>query len=447
MPNKMTSLFQRHLTDLLFQLNMTVEKTRLIVALSGGVDSVVLLHLLANFRDNNSEYTILAHHVNHGLSENAQYWSDSCETLCKQLKVTLIKSNVSIEKQPRKSLEALARDARYQCFKDKMKDGDIILTGHHQDDQLETLLLALKRGSGSTGLQGVHTTQEFFNGYLVRSLLNFSRQQIVEYATLNGLHWVEDESNLDINFDRNFIRQKISPLLIKRWPAIAQSVSRTAQLCQEQQSLLNEVAEMDLKGCASFHCSQQILSITKLAELSVARRNNVIRYWLKLNGLNYPSSKQLQVLWKEVALANSDKQPKLVLELHSVRRYQKALYVVNEEEVKLPETPTQWRGEALLELVKNKVSIDFSKVDSLIAKQHKIECYFRHHLDTNLTCLPKERDKTRSIKKLLHEYQVPPWLRDKIVFIMIDQHLVEAIGLWQCLNNSLPVLTVSLISR
>lgn len=442
----MVSLFQHHLTELLSQLNNLSIKPRLIVALSGGVDSVALLHLLAVLRDKHSEFTVLAHNVNHGLSENAQYWTEFCETLCKQLKVTLISSTVNIENKPRKSLEALARDARYQCFKDRMQSGDVILTGHHQDDQLETLLLALKRGSGSTGLQGIHSTQVFFNGFLVRPLLNFSRQQIVDYALFHGLQWIEDESNLDIEFDRNFIRQKISPLLIKRWPAIAQSVSRTAQLCQEQQSLLNEVAEVDLNECAGFHYSQHTLLIAKLTELSVARRNNVIRYWLKLNGLNYPSNKQLQVLWKEVALASLDKQPKLILESHSIRRYQEALYIVNEEQIKLVEEPKQWRGEPLLEFVQTKVRVDFSQVDPMIAKQYKVACYFRHHLEANLTCLPEGRNKQRSIKKLLHEYQVPPWLRDQIIFIMIDNHLVEAIGLWQCQHDNLPVLTVSLIS-
>lgn len=443
----MTSLFQHHLNELLAPLNTTSVKPRLIVALSGGVDSVVLLHLLAALRDNNAGYTVLAHNVNHGLSENAQYWADFCKTLCKQLKITLITSSVYIKNEPRKSLEALARDARYRCFKDEMINGDVILTGHHQDDQLETLLLALKRGSGSTGLQGIHTTQAFFNGYLVRPLLNFSRQQIVDYASFYQLEWIEDESNLNIEFDRNFIRQKVSPLLINRWPAIAQSVSRTAQLCQEQQSLLNEVAEVDLNECVCISYLQQTLLITKLTGLSFARRNNLIRYWLKLNGLNYPSHKQLQVLWEEVALASSDKQPKLILGSHSIRRYQEALYIVNEEEISLVEEPIQWRGEALLELMQTKIAVDFSQVDPKIAIQHRVECCFRHHLDTNLTCRPEGRDKNRSIKKLLHEYQVPPWLRDQIVFVRIDQRLVEAIGLWQCQEVNLPVLTVSLISR
>ena len=225
------------------------ETPRLIVALSGGVDSVVLLHLLANFKKNHPAYSVLAHNVNHRLSDNAEHWGLFCAELCQKINVPFISSTVKIEHKSRNSLEALARDARYQCFKDNMLENDVILTGHHQDDQLETLLLALKRGSGSTGLQGIRRTQSFFNGHLVRPLLTFSRQALVDYAEFHQLQWIEDESNQDIDFDRNFIRHQISPLLIQRWPAMAQSASRTALLCQDQQNLLDEIAQQDLQAC------------------------------------------------------------------------------------------------------------------------------------------------------------------------------------------------------
>ena len=447
MKNKMTSLFEHELTKLLTNMTNTCTastKHRLVVALSGGVDSVVLLYLLSIFRKANPQYTVLAHNVNHGLSKNAQQWAEFCQILCKQLDITLVCSKVTIENRARKSLEALARDARYNCFQKAMQLGDVILTGHHQDDQLETLLLALKRGSGSTGLQGIRPVQSFYHGHLLRPLLNFSRQQIVDYAIEHQLNWIEDESNLDTGFDRNFIRQKISPLLVERWPAIAQSVSRTAQLCQEQQSLLEEVAEQDLAVCESIHLNQQVLMVPKLLEFSAARRNNVIRFWLKINGLEYPSNKQLKVLWDEVALASADKQPKLILGAYSVRRYRESLYIVNEEEMILPEQPIFWSGEPLLELIQGRISVDFSKLDALMAEKHEIKCCFRHHLDSNLTCLPEGRNKARSIKKLLHEYQVPPWYRNHIVFILIDQKLVQALGVWRCQTDRLPSLNVSL---
>ena len=470
MQNKLTIKFNQHLSELLSSLptastakaplvasttglftstnkvpsTPTRQSLRLVVALSGGVDSVVLLHLLAGFQKLNPHYIVLAHNVNHGISDNADSWGVFCAQLCHKLGVTLMSSEVKIEKKPRTSLEALAREVRYHCFQEKMHSNDIILTGHHQDDQLETLLLALKRGSGSTGLQGIRTTQAFFNGHLVRPLLNFSRQQLVDYALSYQLQWIEDESNQNIDFDRNFIRQKISPLLKTRWPAIAQSVSRTAQLCQEQQSLLNEIAQQDLSNCLCTHLSQQTLTISVLSNLSDARRNNVIRYWLKSNGLQYPSSKQLTILWYEVALAQQDKQPKLQLGSESIHRYQGQLYIVANQKLTLPEQPVIWSGESVLWLHEGRLGVDFSKVDASIFQQHEVRCCLRQHLDSTLTCLPEGRNKARSIKKLLSEFQVPPWLRDQVVFVFIDQQLVETVGLWRCQVKGIPQIKLSL---
>ena len=443
----MEAKFNQYLSELLNNLPLNVSASsseyalnstpRLVVALSGGVDSVALLSLLASFKERYPHYLILAHNVNHGLSKNADSWGLFCADLCKELAIPLISSQVNIEKKSRTSLEALARDARYQCFKENMLENDIILTGHHQDDQLETLLLALKRGSGSTGLQGIRSTQVFFNGHLVRPLLNFARQELVDYANCKQLQWIEDESNQDIDFDRNFIRHKISPLLAERWPAIAQSASRTAELCQDQQRLLDEVAQQDLEQCAVNRLSYQTLAISSLSSFSKARRNNIIRFWLKSNGLQYPSNKQLAVLWEEVALAEADKQPKLQLASNTICRYQDALYIVPKLSLQEVEQPLIWSGQAILWLRAGQLGVDFSKVDPGIAQQYQVQCCLRQHLDAQLTCLPEGRNKPRSIKKLLHEYQVPPWSRDQVVFIMIDNQLVEAVGLWRC-QTSLP---------
>ncbi|MEL0628143.1 tRNA lysidine(34) synthetase TilS [Psychromonas aquatilis] len=441
MSHLLSAKFNQHLHSLLASLvNKQSAQPRLIVALSGGVDSVVLLHLLKDFQGQYGQYQVIAHNVNHGLSENAQQWGSFCKDLCHQLAIPFISSHVVIQKKSRTSLEALARDARYQCFQEKMQDNDIILTGHHEDDQLETLLLALKRGSGSTGLQGIRTQQDFFTGSLLRPLLIFSRVQLVNYANEHGLQWIEDESNQNTDFDRNFIRHNVSPLLNKRWPAIAKSASRTAQLCQEQQSLLDEIAIEDLNACLVESFAQKTLLVSAAARFSDARRNNLIRHWLKSNGLQYPSHKQLKILWQEVALAAADKQPQLRLGTYLIRRYQGRLYIVSEQPLALPEKPLNWSGEDILWIDKNRLGVDFSAVSKELAKQYNVSCYLRKHLDASLTCLPEGRDKPRTIKKLLHEYQVPPWLRDHVVFVFVDGQLIEALDVWKCEDNKSKLL-------
>ena len=442
-------LFDTHLRALLAELPplATGAKRKLVVALSGGVDSVVLLHLLSRFDMSLYPVTLQAYHVNHGLSEHAEKWTLFCQQLCETWSIPIICSQVSLVKKSRTSIEALAREARYQCFKETMQTGDVILTGHHQDDQLETLLLALKRGSGSTGLQGIRLSQRFFNGHLLRPLLLFSRQQLLEHAKYYDLTWVEDESNTNIEFDRNFLRQQITPQLKARWPGIAKAASRSAQLCQEQQTLLDEVAEEDCLRCESFHFSQSTLCIKTLNTFSAARRNNVFRFWLKRNGLQYPSQKQLSVLWQEVALAAEDKQPKLTLTTHHIHRYQGRLYLVSipgQKKTHRIMTPVQWQGERELTLIPNELTVDFSRVSPELAEHHVIECCFREDLQAQLTCLPIGRHKARYIKKLLHEYQVPPWSRDKVVFVLLDKQLVCAVDLWQCKVNGM-LLDISLL--
>lgn len=428
--------FNAHLTQLIEQQELSGASWT--VALSGGLDSVVLLHLLHAYQQQVSDIQLKAHHVNHGLSDNALAWSEFCQQLCTALNIPFISSRVHLQKSSRTSLEALARDKRYLAFKEQMAEGEVLATAHHQDDQLETLLLALKRGSGPTGLQGIQGCQGFAKGQLLRPLLTFSREQLLTYARLHQLSWIEDESNLDEQFDRNFIRQQITPLLKKRWPTIAQSFVRSATLCQEQQQLVSEMASDDLALCSETRLGQTVLIIDPLKAFSQARRNNLLRYWLKQSGQNYPSQKQLQLLWQEVALAELDKQPKLQLAEASIQRYRNALYIVADKPLNLPEQVVTWTGQDTLWLVEGQLAVDFSSLDKQLASEHNIYCCFRAQLDPQLSCLPVTRNKSRSIKKLLHEYGVPPWLRDQVVFVICDGQLWQAINLWRCELANLP---------
>ena len=405
------------------------------IALSGGLDSVVLLHLFSRLRAIETSLTLTAHHINHGLSENSRDWEAFCGQLCADLEVNFECSRVNLQKQSRTSLEALARDKRYACLKQTLSANSYLVTAHHQDDQLETVLLALKRGAGNTGLQGIRSKQKLEKGYLIRPLLNFSRQQLASYAALFQLHWIEDESNKDQAFDRNYIRHTISPLLKARWPAIAKTVARSAAICQEQQQLLDDIAQSDFARCTLYKINQNVLDINKLKALSKARRNNVLRYWLKANALNYPSAKQLLAIWQDVVLAADDRAPKMVFNMLTLRRYREHLYLFKAQKVNEGETVV-WNREAQLNLLEDKVTLcfDLSKESGAfpIKKESKIEICFRAHLPAKLSCTPIGRSGSRLIKKLLHEYHVPPWLRDYVPFIFIDGELVGAVGLWQC---------------
>lgn len=411
------------------------------IALSGGLDSVVLLHLFYRLSNNQPTFNICAHHVNHGLSQYATYWSTFCADYCQRLDIDFSVSKVQLNKQSRTSLEALARDKRYQALQQKLTKNSYLVTAHHQDDQLETLLLALKRGSGVTGLQGIQSLQNMQVGYLLRPLLSFSRQQLEAYASLFKLKWIEDDSNTNQNFDRNFIRHRIAPLLKERWPGIAKSVSRSADICQQQQQVLDEIASQDYNDVLYCFLHQQSLSISALDELSVGRRNNVLRLWFKEHQLDYPSAAQLQTVWRDVAFADPDALPILQLKDHSIRRYRDHIYLLNSQASAANNSQLlDWQGQSFVSLADGRVQLQLgffeNQADSenmmSCATNAKIEICFRSHLPTRLHCQPIGRNGSRSIKKLLHEYQVAPWLRDLVPFILIDGELRAAVGLWQC---------------
>ncbi|WP_019613172.1 tRNA lysidine(34) synthetase TilS [Psychromonas ossibalaenae] len=417
------------------------DKTEFHIALSGGLDSVVLLHLFARLRNRGGELSVCGHHVDHGLSANAQAWTVFCRDLCKELNIKFITSQVSLVKKSRTSIEALAREKRYLCLTEKLSEKAYLVTAHHQDDQLETVLLALKRGSGNTGLQGILSKQKLTCGHLIRPLLNFSRQQLESYAQAFALKWIEDESNSDQVFDRNFIRHSITPLLKQRWPAITKTAARTASLCQEQQTLLDEIGGIDFQHCSMALLNQQVVDISSIKELSIARRNNVLRYWFKENNYSYPSSKQLLAIWQDVVLAGEDALPEIQFKGYSVRRYRGHLYLVKDlPAVSLPDSPVVWAGEAQLNLLDGRVKLQFSMIkdkvnnsDSICFKQGaEIAVCFRQQLPAKLSCRPAGRNGSRTVKKLLHEYHVPPWLRDFVPFILINGKLSSAVGLWQC---------------
>ncbi|MDX2367012.1 MAG: tRNA lysidine(34) synthetase TilS, partial [Colwellia sp.] len=419
-------------------------KTPLVIAYSGGVDSQVLLHALAKLKHAKKfPNLITVCHVNHGLSDNAATWQNFAEQACQKLNLPFVACQVNVQPQAQHSLEALAREARYQALQSLYDEQTLIITGHHRDDQAETFLLALKRGSGLKGLSAMAAETRQGKDIFMRPLLNISRAEIVHYAKEEQLDWVEDESNSDTRFDRNFIRQKIMPLLSERWPSITQTINRSSSHCLEGQLLLNELAEQDLVSC---QLSEQCLSICELSKLSTARFNNLIRYFLAQHHYLMPSTEQLSQVHQQL-LANEDKNPEIKVANNYFRRYKNALYLtanfidisdwqknidcfdkdtfVTADVIELPD------GLGRLTFSNNQ-SFDVSNLGQRVAlptKEQKVTLRFCH---SNPTCLPDYRNHSRSLKKVLQELNIPPWQRKRIPFLYYDEHLVAAIGHFVC---------------
>ena len=430
----------------------------IVVAYSGGVDSKVLLHCLAKLKNQKIIVNELsACHVNHGISANSLSWQQTAERFCQSISIPLKVFQVNVKDITGESLEALARDARYKVLKKNAKSDALIVTGHHLDDQSETFLLALKRGAGLKGLSAMSEVSVLLlkgksqgnktGQLLVRPLLKVTRVDIEHYAQENDLSWIEDEANKDLRCDRNFLRHQVMPLLTKRWPSILTTIKRSSENCQQGQQLLSELAQQDLQAC---QLSLSSLSVNKLATLSSARFNNLLRYFLELNNCLMPSSKQLQQVHQQM-LAASDKVPEIKVADYWLRRYKGALFITPNYQIISSwqhqlSTSLSQSDRQHIELPDDLGCLSFiikrhnkeHVINSTLVQMHqlrpptgdqKISIGFTHQ---NPKCLPDFRQRSRNLKKILQELSIAPWQRKRIPFIFYDNILVAAFGYFVC---------------
>lgn len=398
---------------------------RLLVAFSGGLDSTVLLHQLTLLRDSVAPtLQIRAMHIHHGLSTRADSWVTHCQSLCHQWNVPL---EVAYVKLPAggQGIEAEARQARYQALTQALFTDEVLLTAQHQDDQCETVLLALKRGSGPAGLSAMPERLDFAHTQLLRPLLNVSRIELECWAAEHHLTWIEDESNQDDKYDRNFLRLRVLPVIQQRWPYFARSVTRSAQLCGEQEQLLDELLAEQL---AELMLDNGALHFAPLCAVSEARRFAILRRWLGHHQAMMPSRAALQRLWQEVALSREDASPRLQLGQHEVRRFQRALYwvpVIQNDTDKIYPWPAPFEPLALGGL-------------GILSLQHKGMAVRTPHADEAVTVRFKARglqyiagrDRGRSLKKIWQELNIPPWQRETTPLLFYGEQLVAAVGIF-----------------
>lgn len=269
-------------TQLLHSLRPWLDAKVWRVALSGGLDSTVLLHLLASLAHRQRLPTLQAVHIHHGLQEAADAWPEHCQAICDALGVPL--KVIRVQVQAGASLEQAAREARYGAFAALTAAHELLLTAQHRDDQAETLLFRLLRGAGVRGLSAMPMCRPLGGGQLLRPLLGVSRQELERHAAEHGLSWVEDPSNADHQYSRNYLRHQVMPSLLARWPQAATCMSRSAAHLREAQGLLDELAALDLSAAEGGDCFSWLglpsLALAPLQTLSPARQRNALSHWL-----------------------------------------------------------------------------------------------------------------------------------------------------------------------
>lgn len=290
------------------------------VAYSGGRDSHVLLHWLAGRRARLAPHRLAALHVDHRLQPRSGRWAAHCQRVCTALQVPFEVLTVDARPAAGESPEAAARVARYRAFAARLAAGDLLLTAHHQADQAETVLLALLRGAGPAGTAAMPSHRRLGAGWLVRPLLDWPPARLAAYAAAHGLDWVDDPSNHDTRYDRNFLRHAVLPLLAGHWPDATAALARHATHAGEAQALLDDLATVD--GGA-----EATLPVSRLELLSPARRRNLLRGWLRRHGAPVPSHRRLEELLRQALAAAADRQPCLELGAHAVRVWRGRLYL------------------------------------------------------------------------------------------------------------------------
>jgi tRNA(Ile)-lysidine synthase len=402
---------------------------RYVVAFSGGLDSTVLLHAFAALREHEQshpEIPLIALHVDHGLQADSRTWRDHCAQIASDLDVDFRSLAVTVDKDTGSGPEASARDARYAALRGELQNDDWLLSAHHRDDQAETLMLNLIRGSGPAGVAGIGEVRRFGPGWLVRPMLHVGRDEILVYATEHRLRWVDDPSNADRKFDRNFLRHEILPRLASRWPDIAVRLQRSAGHAGEASQLLKELAKLDLETLGS---QPERLPVDQLVKLSRARQRNVIRYALRDLGLSTPTTAQLECILDEVILARVDAQPLLSWPGASVRRYRNGLYLLplclaDAIEPGLVEGLEYELGPGLGRLrLEPGAAVGVS--EDLIAGGLSVRPR-RGGEEIQLS----GQSHTRKLKKLLQEEGVVPWMRDRLPLLYAGERLVAVGDLW-----------------
>ncbi len=399
------------------------------IGYSGGLDSQVLLHLCARFRaDNGGDF--VAVHVNHGLHPEADKWQDHCRRSCEDLTIPFEAVSVDARPQPGESPEEASRNARYQAFSRCLNSDEALLLAHHQDDQAETVLLQLLRGAGVAGLAGMGQAAGLGRGKLLRPLLGVSRQALHEYALKHRLDWIDDPSNQILDFDRNYLRHHLFPLLKQRWPGCARTLSRSAGHFAETDRLLNEWGRPLLLTMTD---EEGALDIAALGQQSRPSQRWLLRAWLKDQRQRAPAAVLLDRILDEVIWSRGDRNPRVAWGDAEVRRYRGRLFVLPQRPLPEPGWRMSWNGVAPLRLPDGSM-LEAGKasgqgIDGEKWRTNEIEVRYRQGGER---CRLAGRHGHRSLKKMFQERGIPPWVRERLPLVYMNGELAAVGDLWVC---------------
>lgn len=419
-----------------FSSDKATKKAPIAIAYSGGLDSSVLLHLAHRFAVEKG-FSLFAFHVHHGLNPHADEWLVHCENECRRLGISFNSRRVKIDRENGEGIEAEARAKRYRALGEMCREHDIplLLTAHHEDDQVETVLLQLMRGAGVAGLSGMeasgHSPELLGDEKLIlgRPLLSVSRKELAAWLSEKGVSHIDDDSNEDVTYTRNAIRHRLVPVLDVLFPGFQKRLFRTAQHAGSAQRLLEELAKKDFESCAS---KKNSLNLECMRSLDQDRIDNLLRYWLAINGVRMPSTAWLLQAKQQLMDAREDAQIDLILDGYTIRRYRQdiSLGKTVESTCNQPHPlEIQWHGENTFRLHQWHGTFHFEEsetgfdIDWLQRRKLRIEPYCGS-ARLKLTDRP-----TKTLKALCQERGIPSWERQFLPLVFFEDDLVYVAGI------------------
>lgn len=418
----MPTLSSQWLAKKLHDLRGGDEPPRYLCAYSGGLDSSVLLHAAAAIPG----VRLRAIHVNHGLHEDAERWSMHARKTCRGLNVDVVVENVEVA--ARGNIEALARRARYAAIASHLASDEYLLTAHHQDDQFETVLLQLLRGAGPAGLAAMPERAAFAKAWHLRPLLALRRRELSAYAERHRLAFCEDASNEARRFDRNYLRHEVLPVIAKRWPSAAASVSRSAALAAGASTLLRDLAELDCDGALQ----RPVLEHARLADLSAERLANVVREWLRIRNIAVPNHARLIEFVRQLREAGNDRHPSLCYDDVVLRAFDGQLH----HHTQVPAVPSAWSGTLAIDVP---LSLPGGLGMLHLAPRHGAGMSAAVAAQGLRVAFRAGGEKLRvsrggstvTVKNLLSRHRVLPWLRSRIPLLWSGERLAAVADLWR----------------
>ncbi|WGS66297.1 tRNA lysidine(34) synthetase TilS [Enterobacteriaceae bacterium ET-AT1-13] len=401
------------------------DNKKYLVAYSGGLDSSALLQILFDLNKTLfKNISLRAIHVNHNLNMNSNIWVKHCYLFCKKKKINLIIKNINIIKK--KNIEEEARKLRYKIFKKIILNNEILLLGHHLQDQCETFLLSLKRGSGPSGLSCMPFKKKIGNNYLIRPFLNIKKKYLTQYILKKKIKYIIDNSNYNTKFDRNFLRLKILPIINKRWPKFYISIFKSSILCANQENIIYDILK---KKIFKIQNKKKALLIDYLKQIKLIKCYLIIKKWINQFNVKIPSFKKIKKIWTEIALSNINSQPKLNVKLYQINRYSKYLYLLPNI-CNITNINIIWENQKSLILPNNIGKLIINKNEGYIlrAPQKNEKIIIKFLVKGKYNIIGKIH--SLNIKKIWKELGIHPWLRNKIPLIYYDNKLISAVGVF-----------------